>query len=152
MSSKTTETVCETVETTTSNDCAQPCADPCAQPQGSCGYDVQMIALWIVALLFIIIWTIAVGFMVSRWSRRKRERNCDESCDDGEGRSGDFSLIGGVLIWLIVLIIFVGVVYMWQWVGLVVFIVLAILIGAVIFASCSWGGDGKRCRDEKEKC
>lgn len=150
MSSKTTEIVTDTCETTTTTDCASApeCAPACPPAQtSSCGYNMESAALWIVALIFIILWTLAVGCMVSRWSSRNNKSGDD--CDNDD-RSCNFGVIGGILIWLIVLIIFVAVVFMWSWVGLVVFIVLAILIGAIIFASCSWGGNDHKKKDKRD--
>jgi hypothetical protein len=86
----------------------------------------------VAAVVLIIIWTIGVW---GGWSMYSNSRKCEDGKNDGFG-AGCF---GAGLLWLIVLVLFVGAVYKCAWgaiVGLLVLFLILILIGVWWYSSC----------------
>jgi len=87
--------------------------------------------LWAAVVILIILWTIGIwgGWMCVSKS------NCKEDKCDGFG-AGAF---GAGLLWLIVIVLFIGAAYRCKWgavVGLLVLFLILILIGMWWWSSC----------------
>lgn len=107
-------------------------------------YDASKIALWIIAIVLILIWTAAI------WSCFAGCGDHDNKCDlDDDGRCGSkgwggCGWIAGFLVWIILLVIFIGAVFWCGWAAIIFFIIITILVGLAWWWSMS-------CR-KKSRC
>jgi len=105
------------------------------------GYSASTIGLAVVALIIALLWTASVIGFVGALCKKKRKSCSSDSCETGTGWAG--ALIGFV-VWIVVLALLIAVVCMWQWIGLLIFVVIFIL-----FALAGWW---MGCKDKKESC
>lgn len=104
--------------------------------------DYKALILWVVVLIFIILWTIAI-FCCSSWCCGDKD---DDSCSEDHGDR--FGGAGLVLLWFIGIVILIAVAWQFEWVGLVVLIIIVIIIGA-IWCGASWCSKGKGKKNSK---
>lgn len=127
------------------------CEDPCDS------YDANKIGMWICAIILIIIFTAILfcGFTSYGGSDRK-----EGDCGEGKGRDrggcggyGGAGIIGGILLWLIVIIIFVVATYKCGWGAIIAFLVLLIFIAIIAWwwLSCDRCDDKKDCKEKKRR-
>lgn len=97
------------------------------ESQNQCGsWGSGNAGLWVAVIVLIIIWTIAVGAGWSVFNKSCRDGHSGKN--DGFGASG----FGAGLLWLIVLVLFIGAAWSCGWgavVGLLVLFLILILIG-----------------------
>lgn len=108
------------------------------------GYSASTIGLAVVALIIALLWTAAVIGFVGALCKKKRKSSSgsSDSCDSGTGWAG--ALIGFV-VWIVVLALLIAVVCMWQWIGLLIFVVIFIL-----FALAGWWMGCKNAKESRD--
>lgn len=132
-------TVGATEETT-----CQTQTQPQCPPKDECGYDSAMIAMWVVAVVFIIIFSLVLwyGFTAcSSW--------CNKSSKGGKGKKdggfGGCGAIGAFLIWLIFIILFLCAVWKCGWAAIIGFLILFIILIAICGCAFSTWKDKDEC-------
>lgn len=123
--------------------CDDGCSDSgCSVDTGcetSC-YDASRIATWIVALILVLFFTVA---MFSCFSGGWGDCDRDNDCGDKKRDCNDWSSLAcGFLVWLIVIIIFLGAVWACGWAAIIFFIILILILGAAWW----WGSCCKKDR------
>lgn len=133
---KVSQTSEETFESTV--DCDDNGKSEC-QSQSSWGVGCADMGLWVAVIVLIIIWTLAVWVGWSWFSSGNNRQNKGKDCDDKQCDGFGGGCIGAGLLWLIILIFFVGAAWRCGWgavVGFLVFFLIILLIGWWWMGSC----------------
>lgn len=121
-----TETTEVKVKSSSSDECStqtscEPECPPKCPTEKKC-YDPSAIAMWIIALVLIIIWVCALWSVCSSGFGSSDSDDCDTEC--GWGSSG---YIIGFIIWIILVVIFLAAIYSAGWWAIMFFLIITII-------------------------
>lgn len=138
--------ITETETTRISEKSADSCTsqDECSKETSSCEtpcYDAAKIAMWIIAIILVLLWTCALFSACSGWGNNDSYNNQnDGECNDKKNDCRDWSGFAvGFLVWLVVLVIFIAAVAACGWAAIIFFVILIIILGAAWWWSSSCG-------------